>query len=396
MKVLKNIIKSVVIGAIIVSFFVISTPESQSSVISIGEKQEPHGTKASDSLQGVLNNYNKIALFNDSLIEKKVKTIDLLEAKQSELKAINLKSELLNQELHCEKIDSCRKILVRKIEVLKNQKGELTQAIATLNDRLEIEKKVSAKKSNEQEEYLLKVQQFASEISGSRKIKYKGNWYYLFVVNTDSCQILMHHKDSLTKKPYNTINNVYKALVKSNLKPLMITNAGMYTASYEPQGLFIENYKELYPIDTTRPNDNNFYIKPNGVFYLDGANKPFINTTENFLSKYRSKSIKVKFATQSGPMLLINGKIHPVFTINSSNRKIRSGVGIINNKKVVFAISIDEANFYDFASLFKDLFKCKDALFLDGAISKMFLFDKAPQEKGGAFGPIISVVKSTK
>lgn len=374
----------------------IAIPVSKSNIIFNAEWQDTSKTKGLDALQNLLNSYNKIAFENDYVVEKLLKTKELIEAKKNDLITKNHQFELLSQELKCEEIDSCKKNLNKKIESLKKQKKVLKNDIDSLNGNIVINNKLSIEIQRRQEAEANKIQQNTAEITGSRKVKYKGGWYYLFIVDMDSCELLMHHRDSLTKRPYKTIDNVYKALSKSKLNPLMITNAGMYTHSFEPQGLYIEQFKELYPVDTTRPNNDNFYLKPNGVFYLDQLNKPYVNTTEDFLIKYRSKSVKVKFATQSGPMLLINGKIHPVFTVNSNNRKIRSGIGIINNKKVVFAISLDEVNFYDFANLFKDLFNCKDALFLDGAISRMFLSDKAPQEKGGNFGPIISVVKRTK
>ncbi|QHS58592.1 phosphodiester glycosidase family protein [Chitinophaga agri] len=73
-------------------------------------------------------------------------------------------------------------------------------------------------------------------------------------------------------------------------------------------------------------------------------------------------------------------------------RTYHSGVGILSNGNVVFIIS-KEANttFFDFASIFKDLFGCSDALYLDGAISKMYLPQHRPEDTGGDFGVIISV-----
>jgi len=89
--------------------------------------------------------------------------------------------------------------------------------------------------------------------------------------------------------------------------------------------------------------------------------------------------------------LLIDGEIHKKFREGSTNFNIRSGVGIINEKKIVFAISLTEVNFYDFAMFFKEIFNCKNALYLDGAISKMYLYDIAPKTIDGRFGPMISV-----
>ena len=396
MKQFKNTIRYLIVGIIVVSLYTISTPLGNCNIIFNSESQDTIKLKELDKLQSEINNYNKIAFQFDSIFERKVKAEDTLKVHKKNLTDIELKCSLLKQELKYEEVDSCEKSLNRKLELLYREKESLNNSIKSLNRIIIREEKEVIEIQKKHEIQVNKIQQYVVGINGSYKIKFKGCWYYLFIVNIDSSQILMHHKDSLTKKPYKTIDNVYKALSRGKLKPLMITNAGMYTQSFEPQGLYIEQFKELYPIDTTRPNNDNFYLKPNGVFYLDQMNKPYINTTEDFLNKYRSKKVKVKFATQSGPMLLINGQIHPVFTVNSSNRKIRSGVGITIDKKVVFAISLGEVNFYDFANLFKDIFTCNDALFLDGAISRMFLFDKDPQERGGNFGPIISVVKRTK
>ena len=390
MKRFKIILKLLIFGTILVSFCAVSSPQFKFTVSSFFEIQL-------DTLQIALNDLNKISQQKELLVDKIKNTKDSLDFFKVELLNNDQQSYLLNQEFYCEKVDSCKNILLPKILQLKMRNEELNKKnIPSLKLKLEKENSDSGEIVKKQDQQVKKIQQNAALVYGSRKILYKGGWYYIFVVNTDSSKILMHHKDTVTKRPYNSIGNVYKALAKNNLKPLMITNAGMYTSSFEPQGLFIENYKELYPIDTGKPNSNNFYLKPNGVFFIDNENKPGINTTEDFISKYRSKKNKIKFATQSGPMLLIGGEIHPVFQNNSTNRKIRSGVGIVSNKKVVFIISIDEVNFYDFAYLFKLLFNSKDALFLDGAISRMYLYDLAPQEKGGSFGPMISVVKGAQ
>ena len=176
----------------------------------------------------------------------------------------------------------------------------------------------------------------------------------------------------------------------------MVTNAGMFTPAYEPEGLFIEDIGTTYfPLDTGgRISDANFYLKPNGVFYIDSLNFPHIITTEEYLKNFQGKKIQNICATQSGPMLVIDGAIHPSFVYGSNNAKIRSGVGILNNKKVLFAITLDECNFYNFSIFFKELSNCKNALFLDGAISKMYVKNVNENNIKGSFGPMISVSKN--
>lgn len=181
-----------------------------------------------------------------------------------------------------------------------------------------------------------------------------------------------------------SIPNLRKWVESKNRTLLLAMNGGMYTPEYSPVGLYIEKGKVLHPLNISS-GSGNFNLKPNGVFYLDNHHKPGICQSENF-----RKKTSIQYATQSGPMLLIDGKIHPAFREGSSNLNIRNGVGILPDNKVVFAISTEGINFYDFARYFKNL-GCKNALFLDGAISEMYLPDKGMTDGGGYFGVLIGV-----
>ena len=160
----------------------------------------------------------------------------------------------------------------------------------------------------------------------------------------------------------------------------------MYKKDNSPQGLFIENKIVKSEIDTSNGNGN-FYLKPNGVFYLTTEKNPIICETEDFVN-----NVKIKYATQSGPMLVIDGEIHTAFKKNSTNLNIRNGVGILPNNQIVFAISKKEINFYDFAEYFKNL-GCKNALYLDGFVSRTYLPEKNWKQIDGNFGVIIGVTE---
>jgi uncharacterized protein YigE (DUF2233 family) len=141
-------------------------------------------------------------------------------------------------------------------------------------------------------------------------------------------------------------------------------NGGMYADDLSSIGLYIENGKEIRAANTAsveQKPEPNFYKKPNGVFYLDDKEAGIL-TTEKFLNVRP----ETKFATQSGPMLVIDGAIHPAFIVGSSDRKMRNGVGVSSATEVHFAISEDGSNFHDFARFFRDQLGCDDALFLDG------------------------------
>jgi uncharacterized protein YigE (DUF2233 family) len=143
-------------------------------------------------------------------------------------------------------------------------------------------------------------------------------------------------------------------------------NGGMYEADLSPLGLYIENGKTLRQANTGNAAGN-FYMKPNGVFYV-GGQEAGILTTDRFLSQ----KPKAEFATQSGPMLVIDGRIHPRILPNSTSQKMRNGVGIRDSHTVVFAISEEPVTFWEFAHLFRDGLGLRNALFLDGGISSLY------------------------
>jgi uncharacterized protein YigE (DUF2233 family) len=161
-------------------------------------------------------------------------------------------------------------------------------------------------------------------------------------------------------------------------------NAGMYEADLSPVGLYIENGKTLKRANT-RNGPGNFHIKPNGIFYVSGEEAGVV-TTERFLSQ----KPRADFATQSGPMLVIKGKIHPRILPSSDSRKVRDGVGLRDAHTVVFAISEGAVTFWEFARLFRDGLGSDNALFLDGSISSLYAPALDRSDTLYPMGPIIA------
>lgn len=162
-------------------------------------------------------------------------------------------------------------------------------------------------------------------------------------------------------------------------------NGGMFMEDNSPLGLYIENGKTLRKLNKAN-GGGNFYMKPNGVFYITNKGNAHIMPREAF------SATGVKFATQSGPVVLIDGMINPAFNKGSKNLNIRNGVGILPNGDCIFMMSRSLINFYDFALFFKEK-GCKNALYLDGAISQTYLPEQSYSAKGGNFGVIIGVTK---
>lgn len=162
-------------------------------------------------------------------------------------------------------------------------------------------------------------------------------------------------------------------------------NAGMYQADRSPVGLFVADGKELSPLNLA-DGYGNFFLRPNGVFYLSDSGVGIVES-----SAYPNVAGPVTLATQSGPMLVDKGKIHDKFIANSTSRLIRNGVGIVSATTVVFAISDEPVNFFEFATLFRDDLHCADALYLDGTISSLYVAELKRNDVRADLGPIIGV-----
>ena len=184
--------------------------------------------------------------------------------------------------------------------------------------------------------------------------------------------------------PFRSLGALKSSLSAKGKTLVFAMNGGMYKPDNSPQGLFIEA-GELRTILDTTAGTGNFYMKPNGVFYTTTNRQGFVCRTEDFRGL-----ANVLYATQSGPMLLINGSIHPAFKEDSKNLNIRNGVGILPNGEVLFAMSKEPVNFYDFALYFQKR-GCKNALYLDGLVSRTYLPAENWEQLEGDFGVIIGV-----
>ena len=145
----------------------------------------------------------------------------------------------------------------------------------------------------------------------------------------------------------------------------MAMNGGIYDKAYAPLGLYIEKGRHLIPLNRAS-GGGNFFIRPGGVFYLRGQNAGIVS-----INKFRA-SPAIRYAVQSGPMLIENGKINWRLKPSASSRKLRNGVGITGDGKVVFMLSARETNFYDFACYAQAKLNVRQMLYLDGTISKMY------------------------
>lgn len=179
-------------------------------------------------------------------------------------------------------------------------------------------------------------------------------------------------------------DRVREALAARGRQLVFAMNAGMYHEDRSPVGLYVENGNELKRISTS-DGPGNFSMKPNGVFYVTDKGAGVLETKQ-----YIRRNITPQFATQSGPMLVIDGKLHPRFLVDATSRYRRNGVGV-DGERVVFALADDPVTFHQFARAFRDVFKTPNALYLDGSICRLYAPELNRSDFGFPLGPIVAV-----
>jgi uncharacterized protein YigE (DUF2233 family) len=216
----------------------------------------------------------------------------------------------------------------------------------------------------------------------------RGNLFDVVRVDLTTDTVEMSLNDSPGRR-IGSLGRLLDGYKRRHQEPWFATNGGMFTPAHEPVGLYIEKGRELFPLNRSLASGN-FFLLQNGVFAVDKRHA-YVMTTDAFARLPGTTRTALIFATQSGPMLVVDGRPHPAFRADSSHRAIRSGVGRISPTKIVFAISEGPVTFLEMAELFRLDYGCVQALYLDGAISRAWIPSLAHRDGGGDFGVMIAV-----
>lgn len=181
----------------------------------------------------------------------------------------------------------------------------------------------------------------------ARAVTFRGVRYDVLDVPLDRYRLTLHYAPGGTRL--------------SDAPGLARTNAGIFEPGFTPSGLLVSAGRELHPLERGG-GEGNFFLRPNGVFLLTSVGAAIVET-----SAYSPEGVLE--ATQSGPLLLQHGQLHPAFREGSPNRAVRSAVGVADPRTVRLVISRGEVTLFDLATLFRDALGCPDALYLDGVIS---------------------------
>lgn len=219
----------------------------------------------------------------------------------------------------------------------------------------------------------------------AQRIEFEGISYATYKVDLDRDELRLFWK-SPCGLPYGSLGGLRDSLDAKDIDVLFSTNAGIFDTTNCPLGLHIEDGQVQVALNDTT-GYGNFFLKPNGVFSV-AKGRARIVRTESWEAPGG-----LALATQSGPLLVESGRLHPAFRVDSQHRFIRNGVGVGSHGEVFFAISEEPVTLHQFACFFRDRLGCRDALYLDGAISAMYLPDLGLTDAGGGFVGILAVIR---
>ena len=188
--------------------------------------------------------------------------------------------------------------------------------------------------------------------------------------------------------PLRSLAALEAALASEAPRVRFAMNAGMYDEEGDPIGLYVEEGKPLAKLNL-RAGPGNFHLLPNGVFAVDADGTVSVTASPTF-AKRKAKPL---WATQSGPMLIIGGKLHPKFDPDGPSQLVRNGVGVKNAGTAYFVISDFGVSFGRFARFFRDVLGCPNALYLDGTVSSLWDPAAGRQDPYPNLGPILVVLR---
>lgn len=220
-----------------------------------------------------------------------------------------------------------------------------------------------------------------------KTIEHQGDPYSVCAFSVADHDIRLFHSDA-DGEPYFQFSTLERELDEQGETLIFAMNGGMYHEDRRPVGFFRDQNGDQASVNTN-DGPGNFHMKPNGVFWLTPG-RAGVSESQAFIDA----AIDPAYATQSGPMLVIDGALHPQLNPDGTSRRRRNGVGVsADGQTVHFAISDAAVTFHEFATLFRDEIGTPNALFLDGQVSRIYAPEINRNEIGADLGPMVGVVE---
>jgi uncharacterized protein YigE (DUF2233 family) len=224
-----------------------------------------------------------------------------------------------------------------------------------------------------------------AQATDCQRLTHDGQGYTICEVGIrDDLRLFLTAPDGM---PFGSFDRIDAALASEGVRLGFAMNAGMYHPDRSPVGLYLDPGGEVARI-VTAAGPGNFGMRPNGVFCIGPDSLAIVESRA-----FAETPPDCRYATQSGPMLVIGGELHPRFLVDAASRYVRNGVGVsADGQRAIFAISDRRVTFHEFARLFRDGLGTPDALYLDGNVSRLHAPALNRSDRGRPLGPIVGTV----
>ena len=220
-----------------------------------------------------------------------------------------------------------------------------------------------------------------------RSVSHQGDAYSVCSFTIVEHDIRLFHSDA-EGAPFFQFNTLERELDEQGETLIFAMNGGMYHEDRRPVGFYRDQNGDQASVNTN-DGPGNFHLKPNGVFWLT---PDLAGVTES--QAFLDQGLDPIYATQSGPMLVVDGALHPELNPEGTSHRRRNGVGVsVDGLPVHFAISDTAGTFHEFATLFREEIGVPNALFLDGQVSRIYAPEINRNEIGANLGPMVGVVE---
>jgi uncharacterized protein YigE (DUF2233 family) len=245
----------------------------------------------------------------------------------------------------------------------------------------------------------------------SRQVRFENASFLVVDVDLQRAKLELHWRNP-AGNPFLNFQALEDYLTANGQRLLAVMNAGIFETNSRPLGLHIERGQILRRLNSRRSGYGNFYLQPNGVFYLEktaSGTRARLQTTIGFERDHSTirelgRNTQILEATQSGPMLVIDGKLNPAFKADSGNRLIRNAIGVqasntqasnsAASSRVVLVLTETSVNFHTLARFMRDQLECPNAMYLDGNISNLYVPGSSKNTSSiSDFGGMITVLE---
>lgn len=217
---------------------------------------------------------------------------------------------------------------------------------------------------------------------------FEGSPFTVCTAEPGAQRITVHLSPEGKDKPYRSLRALASTLdADTRGQVAFAMNGGMYDGEGQPIGYYVEDAVRQHLLNRNE-GAGNFHLLPNGIFFGDAEGRWRVYDTDRFADEVTQRP---QFATQSGPMLVIRGELHPQIDPNGASYKTRNAVGVDARGRALFVISETPVSFGRLARFYRDVLKVDNALFLDGSVSQLWEPVSGRMDSGPELGPLILV-----